>query len=118
MTIEQIEKPPKNAKRVYRWADLASKERATYPVSDQNQEPREISVANNQRRVLEGLLQGPIYAASYCRLSDQVLPLRRDKGISISCKMCRNDPDTGRESYGVYFLESKVSRVSDEEVAA
>lgn len=119
MTIEHFEKPPKNAKRVYRWSDLPSdKTRARYMVTDEGQEPREISVANNQRRVLEGLMHGPIYAASYCRISDQVLPLRRDKSIDIECKMYSNDPETGRERYGVYFLRSTVVRIADEQVAA
>jgi len=119
MTIEQFEKPPKNAKRVYRWDDLPSnKTRAWFRTMDPDQEPREFSVSGNQRRVLEGLMLSPIYAASYCRLSDQVLPLRRDHAISIRCDMYRKDQETGRERYGVYVLESKVTRIDNQQVAA
>lgn len=107
--------PPINAKRVYRWADLPNmKEPALYLVTDPGQEAREIVVSNNQRRVLEGLMRGPIFAASYCRLSDQVLPLRRDHGVNIECEMHRNDAETGRERYGIYHLRSQVKRMDGE----
>lgn len=111
--------PPANAKRVYRWADLPpATDRASYIVINPGEEPREISVARHQRQVLEGLLAGPIYAASYCRISDQVLPLRRDHGIEIECTMYRGDPETGRERYGVYSLKSLVERSPEMEAAA
>lgn len=113
------EHPPKNAKRVYRWADLPNTTaEAVYRVTDPDQEPRTIAVSRHKRQVLEGLMQGPIYAASYCRLSDQVLPLRRDDGVNIKCEMYANDKETGRQRFGVYFLESRVERVESDEVAA
>jgi len=108
------EKPPVNAKRVYRWADLPSLTTpARYRITDPDQEPCEFVVANHPRQVLEGLMRHPIYAASYCRISDQVLPLRRDHGIDIECQMYSNDPETGRSRYGVYTLVSKVCRVGE-----
>ncbi len=108
-------KPPPNAKRVYRWADLPlHTEQALYRVTDPGQEPRIIHAAKRKRQVLEGLMRSPVYAASYCRLSDQVLPLRRDDGVDIHCEMYRDDPETGRERYGVYFLRSKVERIERE----
>lgn len=111
-------KPPTNAKRVYRWTDLPSlTEPATYRVTDPDQEPREITVSKHRRQVLEGLMQGPIYAASYCRLSDQVLPLRRDGSVDIKCEMYTKDKETGRQKYGVYFLQSRVERIKHEVAA-
>lgn len=107
--------PPPNARRVYRWDDLP---RATgfarFRVTDPGQDPREISVRNNQRRVLEGLMKSPVYAASYCRISDQVLPLRRDHGVDIECQMYSGDEETGRQRFGVYVLRSKVERINME----
>ena len=111
--------PPANAQRVYRWDDLpGATDLATFRVTDNDQDAREIVVSNHQRQVLEGLMKRPLYAASYCRLSDQVLPLRRDHGIDIECEMYANDPETGRQRYGVYFLKSKVTRTETGEVAA
>ncbi|MEX0319031.1 MAG: hypothetical protein AB3N21_13820 [Ruegeria sp.] len=113
------EHPPANALRVYSWANLPNLTApALYRVTDPSQEPREIWASKHKRQVLEGLMQSPIYAASYCRLSDQVLPLRRDDGVNIECKMYQNDSDTGRQRYGVYVLVSKVELVSERGVAA
>ncbi|MEL6639964.1 MAG: hypothetical protein AAFN63_01550 [Pseudomonadota bacterium] len=113
---EQNTRPPSNAKRVYRWTDLpAATEAAAYRVYDPDQEPRTFVVSKHMRQVLEGLMQHPIYAASYCRISDQVLPLRRDHGVSICCDMFSNDVETGRSRFGVYVLESKVERVTHNE---
>ncbi len=111
--------PPRTAKRVYRWDDLPNETMgAVYTVTNEGQEPRDVFVHKNQQRMLEGLMRSPIYAASYCRLSDQVLPLRRDKGIEIRCDMYKSDPETGRERYGVYSLVSEVTRKEEEKVAA
>ncbi len=106
------DRPPSNAKRIYRWADLPdATEPALFRITDPGHEPRVIGASKHKRQVLEGLMQHPLYAASYCRLSDQVLPLRRDDGVDIACEMYRNDPETGREKYGVYVLKSKVERI-------
>lgn len=113
--INENKLPPADAKRVYRWADLPSVSApALYRVTDPDQESREIVVSKHQRQVLEGLMQGPVYAASYCRLSDQVLPLRRDHGVNIRCDMYSDDRETGRSRYGVYVLQSHVERVNGE----
>ena len=112
------DKPPSNAKRVYCWTDLPDANGAAlYRVTDADEEPRVISVGRHKRQVLEGLMDGPIYAASYCRISDQVLPLRRDDGVNIKCEMYRNDSATGRERFGVYFLESVVERIKPGDAA-
>lgn len=118
MTNHSKETPPSNAKRIYRWTDLPSNTSpALFRVTDPGQEPREIVVSKHQRQVLEGLMRSPIYAASYCRLSDQVLPLRRDHSVDIECIMYSNDKETGRQRYGVYFLVSKVERIKVENAA-
>lgn len=112
MAEHHTSRPPSNAKRIYRWADLPdAMEPALFRITDAGQEPREIVASKHKRQVLEGLMQHPLYAASYCRLSDQVLPLRRDDGVDIACEMYRNDPETGRQRFGVYVLRSTVERV-------
>jgi hypothetical protein len=118
MTEMNEQKPPSNARRVFRWNDLPETTGyAWFRVTAPGAEPRKILVRNHQRQVLEGLMQAPIYAASYCRISDQVLSLRRDHGLDIECEMYRNDPETGRERYGVYVLRSKVERIEMEAAA-
>ena len=122
MSIElnqKFELPPANALRVYGWSDLPNlTEPALYRITDPGQEPREIYASKHKRQVLEGLMRSPLYAASYCRLSDKVLPLRRDDGVNIECKLYSNDPETGRERFGIYFLVSKVELIANREVAA
>lgn len=118
-TTVEFELPPSNALRVYRWTDLPNLTApALYRVTDPGQEPREIYASKHKRQVLEGLMRSPLYAASYCRLSDQVLPLRRDNGVNIECKMYRGDAETGRQKYGIYVLVSQVELISEREVAA
>ena len=124
VTFEQnqtirTELPPSNALRVFRWADLPNLTApALYRVTDPGQEPREIYAPKHKRQVLEGLMRSPLYAASYCRLSDKVLPVRRDDGVNIVCKLYANDPETGRERFGIYFLVSKVERIETQGAAA
>lgn len=114
-----LENPPKNTKRVYGWHNLKpTTDYAPYSVADEGRETRKIIVGKQQRQVLEGLMEGPIYAASFCRVGNQVLALRHEHGIDIACDMYSNDPETGRERYGVYRLVSNVRRVDDGEVAA
>lgn len=106
------ETPPINVKRVYKWADLPGNTKpAKYSIECEGQEPRTITVLRRKRQVLEGLMKSPIRAASYCRISDQVLPLLRDHGVDFRCTIYKNDPDTGRDVYGVYTLENTVRRI-------
>ncbi|MEJ6390469.1 hypothetical protein [Gymnodinialimonas ulvae] len=117
MTIKKS-KPPSNTRRVYRWADLPpTTSPALYRVTDPGQEPRTICVSKHTRQVLEGLMAGPMLAASYCRLSDKVLPLRRDHGVDIRCDLYCDDKETGRDRYGVYVLVSVVERIEMEDAA-
>lgn len=110
--------PPKNTHRVYGWKDLPADETPMrYRVTDSNGNDFEVWAKGKRRRVLEGLRRSPLYAASYCRLSDHVDHLRRD-GVDIETTLHRNDEETGRERYGVYTLHSSVSPVSEQEEAA
>ena len=114
------DKPPKNARRVYSWADLPDCQMpGAYLTEGDDKEPRKIVVDKKRQRVLEGLIRSPLYAASYVRLSDHVDHLKR-AGVDIETLMFRNDPETGRDSYGIYVLRSRVTRIDGQvnEVAA
>lgn len=104
--------PSRNTKRIYKWADLPGDTKpAKFTIECEGKEPRTITVSRRKRQVLEGLMETPILAASYCRISDNVLPLRRDYGLDIACTVYKNDPDTGRDIYGVYTLANTVTRI-------
>lgn len=114
------QKPPKNARRVYRWSDLPpGRPQSGYLVENEGREPTTVFVGNKRQRVLEGLMRSPLYAASYVRLSDHVDHLKRS-GFDIETLMFRNDPETGRDTYGVYVLRSRITRLDRQaqEVAA
>lgn len=121
MTTEQkkyaapSETPPSDTKRIYQWTELSNRRKAaTYVVETEGQKPRMFTASHHKRQVLEGLMRWPILAASYCRISDQVLLLRRDCGLEIICTVYPGDPVTGREKYGVYSLASDVRCVDGE----
>lgn len=116
---EPGEKPDSKTRRIYNWDGFkVDPKPATFLIENEGQDPYRITVSRHKRQVLEGLTKSPIMAASYCRISDQVLPLRRDYGVDIICTIYRNDPETGRDVYGVYTLVSCVTRVSDQVEAA
>lgn len=113
-------KPPSNARRIYRWADLPGCQPHTgYIVENDGQEAVTLFVRNKRQRVLEGLMRSPLYAASYTRLSDHVDHLKRS-GVVIETLMFRDDPETGRDTFGIYVLRSRVTRIEapSQEVAA
>lgn len=110
-------RPPANALRVQSWADTpALTKPATYEAHTDGAEPKSFTVSKLNRRVLEALMRGPLYAASPCRISDKVLSLRRDQGLEIECVLFKGDAETHRQLCGVYFLRTRVIRA--EEVAA
>ena len=83
----ETERPPRNSKRVYRWPDLPNTlAPKPYRIIEEGKEVTTFIASEHKRQVLEGLMLHPIYAASYCRISDQVLALRGD-GVDIECKM-------------------------------
>ncbi len=117
--MESCSQPPKDARRIYSWDQTPNLTApATYVVQDEGQEPRSITVSKNMRRVLEALMRNPIYAASYCRISCRVLELRHDYGVEIECVRYQTDLPTKRQTFGVYFLRSKVTPLAANEVAA
>lgn len=103
--------PPSNTKRIYGWQGLPNLSKpAQYVVENDGQKPRVVTVSRRKLQVLEGLILSPILSASYCRISDQVL-LLRNLGVDILRTIYKNDPERGREIYGVYTLASRVRRL-------
>lgn len=112
------ELPPPNTRRVYGWNDLPARTSpASYWIEAKDRDRRRATLSKHTRQTLEGLMRSPLYAASYCRLSDQVLKLKADHGIDVECQMYRGDPETGRLRFGVYFLRSVVTPIDDAEAA-
>lgn len=111
--------PPTNALRIYSWNQTPNlTASAAYMVQNEGQEPHTIMVSKNICRVPEALMPSPVYAASYCRISDKVLPLRPAFRVDIDCTIYEGDVPTKRKRFGVYFLKSKVVRLDDQQVAA
>ena len=107
--------PPANTKRIPSWKVFKGGTKpARFRVTTEGAEPRVITVKSKVRQVLEGLMSAPLMSASYCRLGNQVMYLRRDHGVDILTELYPGDDDTGRQHYGVYFLKSKVERLDDE----
>lgn len=105
--------PPTNALRVNAWRDMPTDTaRARYVITDDD---TTFTVSKGNRRVLDALIRGPVYAASPVRISDRVCILRNQYNVPITIEMYENDTDTDRARYGVYFL-SGVRRVADAKV--
>lgn len=101
------DKPPANTQSINRWDDLpAGSSPATFEITDENGETRRITLKDGNRRVLEGLMLGPMYCASRVRLSDRKLVLTRDYDITIETEFYGNG-----DRYGVYTLVDHVVRV-------
>lgn len=115
--IKNNNTPPRDAKHIRSWRDLPQTEtRASYDLVSPTGEKRRISLKDGNRRVFEGLMQHPVFCASPVRLSDRVLILKRDFGVSIRTEMYSGDHATDSERYGVYFLDDDVIRVDGTEV--
>ena len=100
---------PSNTLHVNRWDDLPDDIKpATYRIINTD---HKFTVQKKTRQTLDGLIKQPVACASKCRISDRVLLLRRDYGLNIEMEMFQSDGDTQGESFGVYFLESKVERI-------
>ena len=116
MTVS-ILKPPKNTRRVSRWADLPDcREPAEYLVTDQSGNTRSIWVSKHKRQILEALMRAPMFCASICRLSHFIMGLREVQGLNIETERFSNDPATGRETYGIYKLLDNVTPVGGQGV--
>ncbi len=118
MNTKIPERPPQNARRVYGWVDLPADESAeTYILKDRSGRDYEIIASGKCRRVLEGLLQTPIFAASNARISQYVSELR-EGGADIETKRFKGDPETGRSTFGVYVMHSNLVSNGRKGVAA
>lgn len=106
------ERPPVNALRVNRWADLSIQAApATYEIRGEDGDKRIITVAKGNRIILDALLNSPVYCASPVRISDRVCILRHEYGVPITKEMYDNDISTGRAKFGVYFIGEGVTRI-------
>jgi hypothetical protein len=105
-------KPPANTLRVEAWRDLP-KDRAAarYKITAEDGGVHVITVAKGNRIILDALLEQPVYCASPVRVSDRVCILIHKYGVPITKEMYENDEATGREKFGVYFLNGRVERL-------
>ena len=100
---------PSNTLHANRWSDLPDMtEQVTYRVIDTD---HHFTVRKKTRQTLEALLKQPVASASKCRISDRVLILRRDCGLDIKTETFKGDGTSESESFGVYFLKSKIEKV-------
>ncbi|WP_299986669.1 hypothetical protein [uncultured Ruegeria sp.] len=109
--------PPVNALSADAWRDFPNKiEPAQYLVENDNGESHVITVSKNMRRVLEALIQRPVYCASRCRIGHYVHLMRHDKRVEIVTDEYSNDSQSGRMRFGIFTLISKVTRIDGREV--
>jgi hypothetical protein len=105
-------RPASGALWVTGWHCLKSETATTeYLVESDGVDPRKISVGKKKRRILDALINAPMYCASPVRLSHYIMLLREENGLDIETEWFRNDPRTGRERFGVYVLKDKVTRI-------
>jgi hypothetical protein len=67
---------------------------------------------------LDALIIQPVYCASPVRISDRVCILKRDYRVPITKEMFENDAATDRTKFGVYFLNCRVERITENGGAA
>ena len=118
--MDKSNTPPKNTLHVNRWTDLPDTNAPARYYFIKDDKRYEFTASNKLRVVLEGLMKQPIACASKCRISQYVSNLKRDHGVDIETVMysAQNPTPQGGESFGVYFLHTKIERVSDIESEA
>ncbi len=106
-------RPPANALDAQSWKDLAqsSPGYTAFSVTNGDQKPRVIKTSSHLTQTMRTLIERPLFAASRCRLSQYVSELR-SVGVLINTVGYRDDEETGRRLYGVWFLQSKVLEVA------
>lgn len=108
-------RPPSTALRVKAWRDLPTNGApARYKITAHDGNVHEIIVAKGNRIILDALLEQPVFCASPVRISDRVCILRHQYHVPIAKEMFENDAATDRAKFGVYFIDAKVERISDE----
>lgn len=111
-------KPTKNTLYVERWLGLNfPTDVAAFEVTNKASESHTIHVSKNMRRVLEGLMEQPLYCASRCRIGHYVDLLRKEQHVDIETDWYSSDPETNRMRYGVYRIVSEVTRIDRAEAA-
>lgn len=116
---ETNQKPPSNAQRIMRVADLPPDRKPTrYEIRNGTSKPRIVTLDKRKRQIVDLLMSAPVYCASPVRLSDVVHILKREIGLEVETKYYPGNPITGSGAYGVYFLTSDVRRIDDCEMAA
>ena len=105
-------KPPSNALAAgaYHHLERATQGGAQFTVKEGDRKPFPVRVSKHTEQVLRTLIKRPLYCGSRCRLSQYVSALR-DLGVGIDTEGYRADVETGRDTYGVYFLRSTVTEV-------
>lgn len=110
-SAKQVTKPPSNTLFADGWDDLPDTTHpAAYRIEGQDQT---FTVRKKTRQVLEALMRQPVACASRCRISDRVLLLRRDNGLTIKMTMFPGDGTSQGEAFGVYFLKSEIERAEE-----
>ena len=108
--------PPRNAKRVFRVADLPKdRNPAQFEIINSNSRSRVVILDKRRRQILELLTVGPVYCASPVRISDIVHVLKRDIGLEVETEFYPGDRATGAGDFGVYFLRSRVRRLDGQD---
>ena len=110
----ETNRPSAKTLRVYGWTNLPSeKAPARFRVTDDTGESSIVTLSKNKRRILEGLMEQPMFCASPVRISDIVCVLKADHAINIHTELYANDRETDRAKYGVYTLVDRVELLSD-----
>ncbi len=108
-------RPPASALRVEAWRDLPKDGAAArYKITREDSGVSVITLAKGNRIILDALLEQPVYCASPVRVSDRVCILIHKYGVPITKEMYENDESTGRDKFGVYFLNGRVERLDDD----
>ncbi|SLN23366.1 hypothetical protein ROJ8625_00938 [Roseivivax jejudonensis] len=111
--------PPKNARRIWRVADLPKDRRpVAYEIRNTDGSVRVCLLSKRKRQIMDLLIDAPVYCASPVRISDIVHVLKRETGVEIHTDYYAGDPNTGAGAYGTYTLVSRVHRVTSQQVAA
>jgi len=105
-------RPPSNALRVEAWRDLPKDGAAArYKITREDGGVSVIMLAKGNRIILDALLRQPVYCASPVRVSNRDCILIHKYGVPITLEMYQNDEETGRDKFGVYFLNGHVLRL-------
>ena len=102
-------KPPQNTQWIISRLDLPRRRgSARYEVQHADGKRETITLSNRKRQVVDALVRSPIYCASPVRLSDIVLLLRNENGISIETEFFQENDGIENTRFGIYVLVDQV----------